>query len=136
MNPIERIVTAYLKKAAPSDPLTITRVRDGVFLLDGQGEIRDIVAQLNRLLPRMGSAPRSGIKNSTSRVKSFNFHWSNAQAKWDVVMNFGPDIDGSEFVLYAPTTSLSPLGKPWSLTEMRYVAKELVEHPGYGFSVR
>jgi len=94
------------------------------------------VTQLNRLLPRMTSMPRSGIKNSTKSVKSFNFHWSNAQGKWDVVMNFGPNIDGSEFVLYAPTTSLSPLGKPWSLVEMKYVAKNLTEHPGYGFSVR
>ena len=136
MNPVERIAAAFLKKADPADPLTITRVRDGVFLLDGQGEIRDVVVQLNRLVLRMGSGPRSGIKNSTSRMRSFNFHWSNAQAKWDVMLNFGPDIDGSEFVLYAPTTSLSPLGKPWSLVEMRYVAKGLVEHPGYGFSVR
>lgn len=135
MNAARRIVAAYLKKAL-SDPLTVTRLRDGVFALDGQGEIRDIVAQLNRLLPRLSSMPRSGIKNSTKSVKSFNFHWSNAQGKWDVVMNFNSDIDGSEFVLYAPTTSLSPLGKPWSLMEMKYVAKNLTEHPGYGFSVR
>lgn len=135
MNAARRIVAAYLKKAL-ANPLTVTRLRDGVFVLDGQGEIRDIVTQLNRLLPRMTSMPRSGIKNSTKSVKSFNFHWSNAQGKWDVVMNFGPVIDGSEFVLYAPTTSLSPLGKPWSLVEMKYVAKNLTEHPGYGFSVR
>jgi hypothetical protein len=136
MNAARRIVAAYLKKKALVNPLTVTRLRDGVFVLDGQGEIRDIVAQMNRLLPRMTSMSRSGIKNSTKSVKSFNFHWSNAQGKWDVVMNFGPDIDGSEFVLYAPTTSLSPLDKPWSLTEMKYVAKNLTEHPGYGSSVR
>jgi len=68
--------------------------------------------------------------------KAFSFHWSNASAAWDVIVwkDFPAHLDGAEFILFTGRTALSPLDKPWSLAEMRYVATRLPPHPGYASS--
>ena len=68
--------------------------------------------------------------------RGFSFHWSNAQATWDVIPANDPawSLDGAEFLVYVHQKVLSPLGKPWSAKEMQYVAKHLPPHPGYSGS--
>jgi len=106
------------------------------FLAEG-GDIDELSRALNagmiRHMPSPGNVPK--VKGA---VKAFSFHWSNAQAEWDVISirDFPWGIDGAEFVLFVGRKAVSPTGRPWSLTEMRYVAKKLVNHPGFAFSVR
>ena len=71
-------------------------------------------------------------------TRGFSFHWSNAQAKWDVITANDPTwgLDGAEFLVYFRPDALSPLGKPWSLKEMQYVASNLPVHPGAEFAMR
>jgi len=119
--------------------LSITTVPGSAVLApdpDGfEGSITNIARELGRKLPVL-------VNSTTARrpkgTKGFSFHWSNAQAKWDVIpANDGTwPLDGAEFVLYVRADALSPLDKPWSMKEMRYVAKSLPEHPGYGSSMR
>lgn len=112
--------------------------RFGTATVSGTGDIQQLAKALTRfLLPKLGGVGTRNIPKPPGKMKVFNFHWSNAQAAWDVIvapsdMSF---TDGSEFVLFCPLTSLSPLGKPWSLVEMRYVAKLLGNHPGYASSM-
>lgn len=69
-------------------------------------------------------------------TRGFSFHWSNAQAAWDVVPWADPSwhTDGAEFLVYFTNDALSPVGKKWTLKEMEYVAKMLPPHPGYAHS--
>lgn len=69
--------------------------------------------------------------------RGFSFHWSNAQRAWDVISANDPSwqTDGAEFLVYFAKDALSPLGKPWSLKEMEYVAKTLPDHPGFANSM-
>jgi hypothetical protein len=69
-------------------------------------------------------------------ARGFSLHWSNAQRSWDVIPANDPTwrTDGAEFLVYFTKGALSPLGKPWSLKEMEYVAMSLPEHPGFAQS--
>lgn len=71
-------------------------------------------------------------------ARGFSFHWSNAQSVWDVIPANDPTwgLDGAEFLLYFLPGALSPVGKPWSLKEMEYIAHELPAHPGSDRGVR
>ena len=44
-------------------------------------------------------------------------------------------LDGAEFLVYFKVGVLSPLGKPWTLKEMQYVAQRLPPHPGFSRAV-
>lgn len=104
----------------------------GVFLADA--DIRSFAKEIARHL-RALVTPTTVTKPRGTR--GFSFHWSNAQASWDVVSwnDASWHTDGAEFLVYFTKDALSPLGKPWSLKEMQYVAKMLPEHPGYAFSM-
>jgi len=110
----------------------------GTATVSGTGDADQLAKALTRfLLPKLGGVGTRNIPKPPGKMKVFNFHWSNAQAAWDVIvapsdMSF---TDGSEFVLFCPLTSLSPLERPWSLVEMRYVAKKLGDHPGFASSM-
>ena len=118
--------------------LSITTVPGSAVLApdpDGfEGSITNIARELGRKLPVL-------VNSTTARrpkgTKGFSFHWSNAQAKWDVIPANDAtwDLDGAEFVLYVRADALSPLDKPWSMKEMQYVAKNLPYHPGFGSSM-
>lgn len=77
------------------------------------------------------------VTRPKGKMIGFSFHWSNAQAKWSVIRWNEPSwhTDGAEFLVYATRDALSPLGRPWSLKEMEYVAAALHPHPGYAFSM-
>lgn len=91
---------------------------------------REIDAHLSYLvIPSNVSKPKG--------ARGFSFHWSNAQRAWDVIPANDPTwrTDGAEFLVYFTKGALSPVGKPWSLREMEYVAMSLPEHPGFSSSV-
>lgn len=99
-----------------------------------QGDITTLARSLGGKLSVLVNASTAHRPRGT---KGFSFHWSNAQAKWDVIpANDGTwPLDGAEFVLYVRADALSPLDKPWSMKEMQYVAKGLPHHPGYAASL-
>lgn len=94
-----------------------------------EGDIPSLAAALGRKLTTLVHA-RSVTRPRGTR--GFSFHWSNAQARWDVIVANDPTwtLDGAEFLVYVRVDALSPLGKPWSLKEMQYVAAKLPPHPG------
>lgn len=106
------------------------------FLKDG-GDIDELARALSAGMVRHVPSPMD-VSKVRGAVKAFSFHWSNAQAKWDVVVwkDFPWHLDGAEFVLFIGKDAMSPLDQLWSLAEMKYVAKKLGQHPGFGFSVR
>lgn len=107
---------------------------DGSGVVLDNADIRSLTVALAQHL-RALVIPTSVTKPRGTR--GFSFHWSNAQASWDVVAWNDPSwrTDGAEFLVYFTKDALSPLGKPWSLKEMQYVAKMLPEHPGYASSM-
>lgn len=107
-----------------------------VFLTEG-GDIDELARALNAGIIRRPPSPMR-VAKVKGAVKAFSFHWSNAQAAWDVIpiRDFPWGLDGAEFILFVGRKAVSPTGKLWSLTEMRYVAKKLANHPGYAFAVR
>lgn len=109
--------------------------RGYAFLTEG-GEIEELARALSAGIVRHMPGPMS-VNKVRGAVKAFSFHWSNAQRAWDVVAwrDFPWSLDGAEFILFLGRNALSPLGKPWSLAEMRYVAKKLAQHPGFASSM-
>lgn len=105
------------------------------FLFDG-GDIDGLAKTLGmgivKHIPGDIEVPRA-----RGSVRAFSFHWSNAQKAWDVVIwkDFPQHLDGAEFILFMGKDALSPVGKPWSLAEMLYVAKKLPHHPGFASSM-
>ncbi len=124
--------------AIESEPLDFVANRPkGWCAIKSGGDVASLTQALNDWVLRGVPSPQevSKVKGAT---KGFSFHWSNAQGKWHVITvpSFPWGIDGAEFILFVGRNARSPLGKAWSLTEMRYVAKNLRNHPGYAFSVR
>ena len=111
--------------------------RKGWAMLQSGGSIKTLTDALNmhmvRRVPPPGEVPKV-----TGAVKAFSFHWSNAQAKWDAIAirDFPWSIDGAEFILFLGKNAVSPVGKSWSLSEMRYIAQGLNHHPGFASAVR
>lgn len=110
-------------------------------LVDGE-RCGAVVETIHGLTHALGKQLITLVNASTATkpkgTKGFSFHWSNAQAKWDVISandaTWG--LDGAEFILYVRADALSPLNKPWSLKEMEYVAVTLPAHPGFSSSMR
>ena len=100
-----------------------------------EGNLTNLARSLGR---KLGVLVNASSATKPRGTKGFSFHWSNAQAKWDVIpandATWG--LDGAEFILYVRADSLSALDKPWSMKEMQYVAKALPPHPGFGSSMR
>lgn len=120
-------------------PVLAVENRKGYAMLQSGGTIKTLTDALNmhmvRRVPPPGQVPR--VRGA---AKAFSFHWSNAQAKWSVITapsgDFPWGIDGAEFILFVAKTAVSPLGKVWTLPEMKYVAQGLQEHPGYAWAVK
>lgn len=113
--------------------------RFGTATVSGTGSVRELAKLLSRHIVHLTGAGARAVPRPRGKLKAFSFHWSNAQSEWDVILattDMLPHTDGSEFILFCPLTSLSPLGKPWSLVEMRYVAKYLAGHPGGEFGMK
>lgn len=109
----------------------------GYAFLQSGGDIDELARALTTGMVRHVPSPMD-VPRIKGAVKAFSFHWSNAQARWDVVIwkDFPWGLDGAEFILFIGKDALSPLDQLWSLAEMKYVAKKLGQHPGFGFSVR
>ena len=107
---------------------------EGTCDMEVDGEINAIATRLGRQLPVL---VRGSHVTKPKATRGFSFHWSNAQAKWDVISANDPtwNLDGAEFVVYFKVGVLSPLGKPWTLKEMQYVAQRLPPHPGFSRAV-
>ncbi len=117
---------------ANADPLKVSgKPRDGWIRIDAGGDIQELTTALNKYMVAVVPSPQQ-VDKVTGAVKAFSFHWSNAQNKWDVISakGFPWGIDGAEFIVFVGKNALSPLGKPWGLAEMSYVAKSLHRHPG------
>jgi hypothetical protein len=99
-----------------------------------EGDIPSIAALLGKHLTTLVRGTHATKPKAT---RGFSFHWSNAQAKWDVIAANDPTwgLDGAEFLVYMKAGALSPLGKPWTLKEMQYVAQRLPPHPGFSRAV-
>lgn len=102
--------------------------------MEVEGEINTIAARLGRQLLVL---VRASHVTKPKATRGFSFHWSNAQAKWDVIAANDPtwSLDGAEFLVYFRAGALSPLGRPWTLKEMQYVAQRLPQHPGFSSAV-
>ena len=110
--------------------------RRGYAFLQSGGDVNDLARALSNGLVRHMPPPMP-VAKVRGAAKAFSFHWSNAQNAWDVipVKDFPWGLDGAEFILFTGRKALSPLGKSWSLAEMRYVAKKLAAHPGAAVSM-
>lgn len=107
-------------------------------VLRGVADLNDIASLINRVLPRISLDPTS-IPKPKSAGKAYSFHWSNAQAKWDVipVRAYPTSTDGSEFMLFIPKGVMNPVYEgPWTLRDMQVVARRLNPHPAARFGLR
>lgn len=112
--------------------------RLGSCVLRGNGDMREVAQVLTRfMVPKLLGVGGRVIPKPRGKYRGFDFHWSNGQGAWDVIAATpNMEVDGATFVLWCPLdgSSLSPLGRPWSLKEMQYVAKYLGPHPGFAYS--
>ena len=122
------------------ETLSVTVDRNlGTIIVSGEGSIETLTHAINlQLISKVRYFPSHTLPGMKGKVKAFSFHWSNAQAAWDVisVRESSWSTDGAEFILYSPPQATSPLGKPWTLKEMQYVAKKLLPHPGFANAFR
>ena len=130
----------YMKMAdAPADLEVVhDRVKGFSAIKRGGNSIEEIAKELTSHYLRY--PPRAmDIHVIKGAVKVFSFRWSNAQRAWDVVIipkgAFPYSNDGAEIILAIGPEAKSPLNRLWSITEMRYVAKKLRQHPGYANSM-
>jgi len=125
-----------LKQAADSDPELIVNSPHGFVFLRQGGSIEGLARGLNAITRRMPEPQQ--VARVRGAVKAFNFYWSNAQAKWGVItaplVEFPWGLDGSEFILFLGKEAFSPLGRVWTLPEMKYVAQKLNPHAGFASS--
>jgi hypothetical protein len=130
-----RVAARYLRRCA-TETLTYDRNHGFVVLRDSQDDIQGLAHRLNQTVVRNPPDPGS-TPWLRGAVKAYSFHWSNAQAAWDVITarQFPWSLDGAEFILFVGSGAVSLLGKPWGLSEMKYVARALDHHPGYAGSM-
>lgn len=128
--------TKAIQKVAKAEPLNLTsNIRQGYVFVNSGGTIDDLVQELNRqVIPRIPNPQQVGKPRGAA--KGFSFHWSNGQGAWSViaVRDYPWGLDGAEFFVFTGPKAASPVGKSWSLAEMKYVAKKLRPHPGYANS--
>ena len=124
------------KQADAGDPELIINAQHGFVFLRQGGSIENLAHGLNAITRRMPGPQQ--VARVTGSVKAFNFYWSNAQAKWGVITaplaEFPWGLDGSEFILFLGKGAFSPLGRVWTLPEMKYVAQKLGPHSGFASS--
>lgn len=117
-----------------AEPPQILRTpHPATLVLRGVADLNQIAPMINRVLPRISLEP-ANIPKPKTVGKAYNFHWSNAQAAWDVipVRDYPTTTDGSEFVLFIPKGVHNPVYEgPWTLRDMQVVARNLNPHPGY-----
>ena len=124
-----------LKTASEDGAVTFNHML-GVATVTGMFTIDELTRALNADILRLRASTRN-ILRPRGAVKGFSFHWSNAQAAWDVIpvtRDMGRMVDGAEFYLWCMPGAVSNLGKPWRLSEMEHVASKLRHHPGYASS--
>lgn len=70
-------------------------------------------------------------------MRGYSFHWSNAQATWDVIGANDPTwmTDGAEFLVYFSPGMMGLAQRLWTIKDMQNMAKMLPPHPGYASSV-
>lgn len=126
----QRVATRWHARQADGGVTVDYAYNHGHVTLHGTGDIQDVIIALKqsvmKRIPEPGNVPK--IRGA---MKAFSFHWSNSQNAWDVIAirEFPWGIDGAEFILFVGADAVSPLGKIWTLTEMKYVAKGLPRHP-------
>ena len=131
-----KVAARWEQRKAGTEGVVADYVREhGYVTLHGTGSIHDVTVALAQSVIRRLPGPKA-VPKIRGALKAFSFHWSNAQRSWDVigVREFPWDIDGAEFIVFVGADALSPLGKVWTLTEMKYVAKALPDHPGFANS--
>jgi hypothetical protein len=135
-----RVARRFVRLASEGvEPPRILRTPyPATLVLRGVADLNEIAPMINRVLPRISLEPTS-IPKPKSAGKAYHFHWSNAQAKWDVipVREYPTSTDGSEFVLFIPKGVMNPVYEgPWTLRDMQVVARKLYPHPAASFGVR
>ena len=135
-----RVARRFVRLASEGvEPPRILRTpHPASLVLRGVADLNEIAPLINRVLPRISLEPTS-IPKPKSAGKAYHFHWSNAQAKWDVipVREYPTSTDGSEFVLFIPKEVMNPVYEgPWTLRDMQVVARKLYPHPAASFGVR
>ena len=134
-----RVARRFVRLASDvAEPPQILRApHPATLVLRGVADLNQIAPMINRVLPRISLEPASIPKPKTAG-KAYNFHWSNAQAAWDVipVRDYPTTTDGSEFVLFIPKGVHNPVYEgPWTLRDMQVVARNLNPHPAYSYSM-
>lgn len=134
-----RVASRFVRIASDvAEPPQILRTpHPATLVLRGVADLNQIAPMINRVLPRISLEPASIPKPKTAG-KAYNFHWSNAQAAWDVipVRDYPTTTDGSEFVLFIPKGVHNPVYEgPWTLRDMQVVARNLNPHPAYSYSM-
>lgn len=134
-----RVAGRFVRLASDvAEPPQILRAaHPATLVLRGVADLNQIAPMINRVLPRISLEPASIPKPKTVG-KAYNFHWSNAQAAWDVipVRDYPTTTDGSEFVLFIPKGVHNPVYEgPWTLRDMQVVARNLNPHPAYSYSM-
>lgn len=134
-----RVASRFVRLASDmAEPPQILRTpHSATLVLRGVADLNQIAPMINRVLPRISLEPASIPKPKTAG-KAYNFHWSNAQAAWDVipVRDYPTTTDGSEFVLFIPKGVHNPVYEgPWTLRDMQVVARNLNPHPAYSYSM-
>lgn len=134
---VKKAMLAYTAAVDGDDAPKILRSQHpSTLVLLGTAELNQIAPMINRVLPHISLEPTS-VPKPKLPVKAYHFHWSNAQAAWDVipVREYPVMTDGAEFVLFMPKGVLNPVYEaPWSLRDMVVVARQLDPHPGYSRS--
>lgn len=118
-------------KKASEATMTFNPQQNAMRLMAPGDTIETLVLRMNKGIQRMNEYGAKVVTKPAGAAKAFNFAWSNAQGAWHVMAlrDFPYHQDANEFTLFIGREALSPLGKPWSLTEMQYVAKRLNRHP-------
>jgi len=116
--------------------ILVQEPRKGYAFLTEGGDIDELARTLTAGMVKHVPSPMQ-VGKLRGATKAFSFHWSNAQGAWSVITlrDFPWGLDGAEFILFAGAKATSPVGKSWSLAEMKYVAKKLAPHPGYAGSM-
>ncbi len=127
---VKKLESKPVKKAS-TGTMTYIPQQQAFRLVAGGDTVETLTEKLGKALTGRMSYGVKTVMKAPGTVKAFNFSWSNGQARWHVMplRDFPYEQDGSEFTLLIGKDALSPLGRPWSLIEMQYVAKHLRAHP-------
>jgi hypothetical protein len=133
----ERVASRHLVKLADQEDgldIVTSPLRGSAFLQYSRiTPLMDVARELNTWFIQKLRGYDGPVMKPKGAVRAFSFQWSNAQQAWDVILvrpgEFPRTQDLAEFTLFLGPEALSPLGKLWSLVEMKYVAKALKPLP-------